>query len=97
MLKTYSTLRTAKEHDAVLRVPILAGLAGEEARVAGPPLGVRPDYCWAGRQGACPARRCAGHDDETREDAKSCGAKLAARLAIQLQRGTYFTLSAANS
>jgi hypothetical protein len=24
--------------------------------VTGPPLGVRPDYCRAGRQGACPAR-----------------------------------------
>jgi len=67
-------LRTAAEQDAVLRMPILVGLAGEEARVAGPPLGVLHEYSWAGRHGACPAHRAAGHD-ETREDAKSCGAE----------------------
>jgi hypothetical protein len=65
------------EHNSksgVQPAPRLSG-RGVEARVAGPPLGVRPEYSSAGRNGACPARRGAGHDDETREDAKSCGAE----------------------
>jgi hypothetical protein len=52
-----------------------AARGGVEARVARPPLGVHREYSSAKRHGACPARRGASHDGETREDAKSCGAE----------------------
>ena len=35
----------------------MKGRTAEEARVAGPPLGVHTEYNSAGRHGACPARR----------------------------------------